>query len=101
MRRETVVQEQTVLQIGNVQVKFYVREPSPDRWNAVGVVDFGDEPLHIDAQSTCRLIVGSGSTRDEAIGDLIARVLSGQHPALRHSARGPFVDQALLTSDQR
>ena len=76
----------TILQVGAVQVNFYVREPSPNQWNAIGVVSFDDEAFGVPpSDTTCRMIVGSGPSRDEAIGDLITRVLSGQHPALRHA----------------
>ncbi len=82
-----------MLQIGDIRVRYYLREPSPDKWNAIGVLNDPGEQQRVVSESDCRMIVGIGPTRDEAIGDLIARVLSGAHPLLirRHiDADQPF-----------
>lgn len=88
----------TILQLGSVQVNFYVRESSPDQWNSIGVVSFVDGSLLTASETTCRMIVGSGKSRDDAIGDLIARVLSGQHPALQHTKPATSLADANATA---
>jgi hypothetical protein len=74
--------DQSVLRIGELEVRYYVREPSPDRWNAVGVLVDADAETNFRTSADCKLIVGVGPSRDEAIGDLIARVVGDSHPVV-------------------
>ncbi len=96
--RGDAAQAHTTIQVGAVRVSFYVREPSPDRWNAIGVVSFDGEESRPCTSATCRMIVGSGTSRDEAIGDLIARVLTGQHPHLQQARTMPPLTDPVATS---
>lgn len=73
MWREASPDRSSILRIGSIDVRFYLREPSPDNWNAIGVVERHDGDKH--EITGHRLIVGVGSSEDKAIGDLIARVL--------------------------
>lgn len=78
MRGQSSQPDQAVMRVGSVEIRYYVREPSPDRWNAVGIViDPEDQPLYYTSNHH-RMVVGVGKSRDEAIGDLISRVLSRQ-----------------------
>jgi hypothetical protein len=87
--------DQTVLQIGNVRVSFYVRESSPDKWDAIGIVNVDGSSRFAGLEETSRLIVGTGQTRDEAIGDLISRVVTGKHPFLQGVASRISADHTM------
>ena len=74
--RETTLESHQTIKIGATTISYYVREPSPDQWVAVGVLgEPADGPGPYRTTTARRMIVGSGRTRDEAIGDLIARVI--------------------------
>jgi hypothetical protein len=78
---ETAVDaEWHAIRIGAIKIKYYVREPSPGRWNAIGVIHLPDGS--VSCRRRCPLIVGVGATYYEAVGDLMARSLSGDHPDL-------------------
>lgn len=88
MQYEPSYSGQSVLRIGDIEVRYYVREPSPDKWNVIGIISSLSELNPTIEGEESRLIVGVGPSRDEAIGDLIARVLSAQHPVLTRYRRG-------------
>jgi hypothetical protein len=67
---------QAKIRIGEIEIKYYLREPSPDHWQAIGVVSDADSMPYGPTSTASRMFVGAGSTADEAIGDLIARVLT-------------------------
>ncbi|TVR72975.1 MAG: hypothetical protein EA415_08560 [Sphaerobacteraceae bacterium] len=67
-----------ILRIGSLDIRYYLREPSPDHWNAIGVIERHDLADGRDQIAGYKMIVGVGASEDEAIGDLIARVLVGQ-----------------------
>jgi hypothetical protein len=76
MWREVSAERRSILRIGSMDIRFYLREPSPDNWNAIGVIERHDG---VNQEITGhQLIVGVGTSEDEAIGDLITRVLSGE-----------------------
>jgi hypothetical protein len=68
------------IRVGEIKIKYYVREPSPGRWNAIGIIHLPDGSE--SSRRRCPLIVGVGDTYYEAVGDLMSRSLSGDHPDL-------------------
>jgi hypothetical protein len=65
--------ERSVMRIGDVEVQYYLREPSPDHWNAVGIITDPDRRAGYRTSQHCQMIVGVGASREEAIGDLVTR----------------------------
>jgi hypothetical protein len=83
------------LRIRGIDVRYFLQEPSPDKWNAVGIVG-GEFISTVPGRSDQpQLIVGQGRCGDEAVGDLIARVLS-EH--LDREQGAPCTDDALVES---
>jgi hypothetical protein len=78
---------ESVLEIGELAIRYYLREPSPDHWNAVGVITRSrSESLFREPDGTS-MIVGVGTSQDEAIRDLVKRVVTGEHRALARIQR--------------
>lgn len=78
MNREPACQDWQTIRIGSIDVRYYVREPSPGRWNTIGLIpsrDASPEPVRRHA-----MVVGVGDSCIEAMGDLIARVVGSMHP---------------------
>jgi hypothetical protein len=77
MMRQNFETQQLKIRIGDIEVQYYLREPTPDHWNAIGVITNDAELMPYGSSSTSRkMVVGVGPTEDEAVGDLIARVMS-------------------------
>jgi hypothetical protein len=89
--------DQSVLRIGEFEIRYYVREPSPDRWNAVGVIVDADRESKLRTSIDYRMIVGVGSSRDEAIGDLIARVVGDSHPLVATHRRAHLPSRSTVS----
>lgn len=83
MKQDSSSSNRSSFRLGRVEVKYEVREPSPGRWNAVGVLYFDGSSF--PASDQCPMVVGVGPTYYEAVGDLLARVLGRQHPDLQNS----------------
>jgi hypothetical protein len=77
MRSDEGLARGAILRIGSMDIRYYVREPSPDHWNAIGVIERHDRADGRDEVIGHQMLVGIGSSEDEAIGHLITRVLSG------------------------
>jgi hypothetical protein len=59
-----------VLRIGEREVRYYLVQPSPERWSAVGVLY-----ARVDGSvpRACRMLVGNGQTEHDAVADLVTR----------------------------
>lgn len=93
MSQETGIPVHSSFRLGRIEVKYYLREPSPGTWNAIGVIYFDQEIM--STMNRCPMVVGVGTTCHEAVGDLLARVLGGDHPDLPQAA---LQEQASLHS---
>lgn len=97
MDQQTEMLERSSFRVGRIEVKYYVREPSPGVWNAIGVL-YLDQAM-MPAMNRCPMVVGVGSTYHEAVGDLLARVLSGNHPDLPRQSQPEDVARLSGTSE--
>jgi hypothetical protein len=87
MQREVPHSGESLVEIGDLVIRSYLREPSPDHWNAVGVITRSrNESLFQEPDGTS-MIVGVGACPDEAIRDLVKRVVTGEHRALARFQR--------------
>jgi hypothetical protein len=76
MMRTDFKPQQLKIRIGDIEVQYYLREPTPDHWNAIGVICDTDTMPYGTASTSRKMVVGVGTTEDEAVGDLIARVMA-------------------------
>jgi hypothetical protein len=60
-----------VVRVKEHELRYYLRQPSPDQWSAVGVMY--SRPSNDSGPRASRLIVGTGSSEAAAVSDLISR----------------------------
>jgi hypothetical protein len=60
-----------VVRVKEHELRYYLRQPSPGQWSAVGVMY--SRPTNDTGPRASRLIVGTGPSEAVAVSDLIAR----------------------------